>query len=150
MKTVELKALEVMEINAECRNIIEVGGNEAGYQKVFQITGGDFQGEGIRGRVVPCGADWNIKYGYHGQGYVSEQVYAKYILETQDGVHIVIENRGMYPCGQDGEGRIRTSPSFFAPAGAYEYLNYGVYAAELHAVREDNGIRVRLVVYRLL
>lgn len=133
MKTVELKALEVMEINAECRNIIEVGGNEAGYQKVFQITGGDFQGEGIRGRVVPCGADWNIKYGYHGQGYVSEQVYAKYILETQDG-----------------EARIRTSPSFFAPAGAYEYLNYGVYAAELHAVREDNGIRVRIVVYRLL
>ena len=56
----------------------------------------------------------------------------------------------MYPCGQDGEARIRTSPSFFAPAGAYEYLNYGVYAAELHAVREEDGIRVRIVVYRLL
>ena len=43
MKTVELKALEVMEINVECRNIIEIGGNEAGYQKVFQITGGAFR-----------------------------------------------------------------------------------------------------------
>ena len=143
MKTVELKALEVMEINVECRNIIEIGGNEAGYQKVFQITGGDFQGEGIRGRVVPCGADWNIKYGYHGQGY-------GYILETQDGIHIVIENRGMYPCGQGGETRIWTSPSFFAPTGAYEYLNYGVYAAELHDVREEEGIRVRIVVYRVM
>ena len=39
-----------------------------GYLKGDQIKGGHFEGEKLRGRVVPGGADWNMGVGGHG-GY---------------------------------------------------------------------------------
>lgn len=67
---VQLDAELVMELRADCpeEDRLVVGGNDWGYLKVIQIKGGHFEGEKLRGRVVPGGADWNMKSAEHG-GY---------------------------------------------------------------------------------
>lgn len=45
------------------RTGLVVGGNDWGFLKVIQIKGGYFDGEKLRGRVVPGGADWNMGVG---------------------------------------------------------------------------------------
>lgn len=59
---VQLDAELVMELRADCpeEDRLVVGGNDWGYLKVIQIKGGHFEGEKLRGRVVPGGADWNM------------------------------------------------------------------------------------------
>ena len=62
---VQLDAELVMELRADCpeEDRLVVGGNDWGYLKVIQIKGGHFEGEKLRGRVVPGGADWNMGVG---------------------------------------------------------------------------------------
>ena len=62
---VQLDAELVMELRADCpeEDRLVVGGNDWGFLKVIQIKGGYFDGEKLRGRVVPGGADWNMGVG---------------------------------------------------------------------------------------
>ncbi len=68
---VQLDAELVMELRADCpeEDRLVVGGNDWGYLKVIQIKGGHFEGEKLRGRVVPGGADWNMGVGGAGAAY---------------------------------------------------------------------------------
>ena len=56
----------------------------------------------------------------------SRTVFAKYLLQTDDGVYIAIENLGYKYVEQEKNSVIQTRPSFHAPRGKYEWLNYGV------------------------
>ena len=88
---VQLDAELVMELRADCpeEDRLVVGGNDWGYLKVIQIKGGHFEGEKLRGRVVPGGADWNMGVGGDTEDTVSSRtVFAKYLLQTDDGVYI--------------------------------------------------------------
>ena len=82
---VQLDAELVMELRADCpeEDRLVVGGNDWGYLKVIQIKGGHFEGEKLRGRVVPGGADWNMGVGGDTEDTVSSRtVFAKYLLQT--------------------------------------------------------------------
>lgn len=83
----------MLEIRAEVGEPIEIGHVGEGRRRVVPIVGGSFEGRGelsIKGRVVPGGADvqWIQLDGLT----VAD---ARYILETERGQMIYINNRGL-------------------------------------------------------
>ena len=146
---VQLDAELVMELRADCpeEDRLVVGGNDWGYLKVIQIKGGHFEGEKLRGRVVPGGADWNMGVGGDTEDTVSSRtVFAKYLLQTDDGVYIAIENLGY----KYADSVIQTRPSFHAPRGKYEWLNYGVYVGSLSGSTVDGVRGVNIKIYKMM
>jgi hypothetical protein len=75
--------------------------------------------------VVSGGADWNTT---HNDGV--SHVFAKYLLLTDDGEYIAIENEGFID--PKSETTIRTTPTFVAnKEGKYKFLNHGVFVGSL-------------------
>ena len=120
-----------------------VGESAHGLRRIVPITGGTFAGPNIKGKVVPGGADWQF---VRPDGVL--EVLAKYTLQTDDGVLIMIENRGMRHGPPEVIERMargelvpanqyyfRTTAQFEAPKGSkYEWLNRAVFVgvAERH------------------
>jgi hypothetical protein len=120
-----------------------VGQSSHGLRRVVPITGGTFAGPKIKGKIVPGGADWQF---VRPDGVL--EVLAKYTLETDDGVLISVDNRGMRHASPavmerltkgervpGSEYYFRTAASFEAPLGSkYEWLNRAMFVgvAERH------------------
>ena len=99
---------------------------------------------------MPGGADWNLGVGGDTEETVtSRTVFAKYLLQTDDGVYIAVENLG-YKRIEGENPVIQTTPSFHAPRGPYEWLNYGVYVASLSGSTVDGVRGVDIRVYRMM
>ena len=127
----------VFELRVDIGPIVEVRKTSSGLERHIPIMGGTFSGPRISGRVLPGGAD---------RQFVEESgltlVDAQYVLETQDGVRIEIENRGV----RDGSPAVlqrlaagevvdpkeyyfRTTPRFHPRNGPYEWLKKCVFVA---------------------
>lgn len=145
----KLDAELIMELKVDCPERLEVGANDFGYLRAIMISGGTFTGEKLRGEVVPGGADWNMGYGGEDADTVtSARVFAKYLLKTDDGCYIAIENLGFKSRVKENSV-VATVPHFHAPKGKYEWLNYGVYVASLESSTE--GVRgVKIKVYKMM
>jgi hypothetical protein len=120
-----------------------VGPSSHGLRRVVPITGGTFSGPNIKGKIVAGGADWQF---VRPDGVL--EVLAKYTLETDDGVLISVENRGMRHASPavmerlnkgelvpGSEYYFRTVAQFEAPLGGkYEWLNRAMFVgvAERH------------------
>src|SRR5215217_1639873 len=68
----------------------ELGETPHGVRRIIPITGGKFHGERLQGRVLPGGADWQVK---RSDG-VSE-LQARYTVETVDGALVYVRNAGL-------------------------------------------------------
>lgn len=145
----KLDAEFIMELKVDCPERLEVGVNDFGYLRAIMISGGSFEGEKLKGEVVPGGADWNLGFGGDNLDTItSTRVFAKYLLKTDDGCYIAIENLG-FKSRVNENSEIATMPTFHAPRGKYEWLNYGVYVASLTSSTE--GVRgVIIKVYKML
>lgn len=117
---------------------IEIGEVAGGFRRVIPITGGTFDGPGLRGEVVPGGADWNLR-----RPDGSSDVWARYTLCTDDGVRIGIVNGGRIT-GPPGRRIGRTTPSFEAPTGGYAWLNDGAFTATLDPRADGSGVRIEI------
>jgi hypothetical protein len=69
---------------------LEVGQVARGRRRIVTITGGTFEGPGIKGKVVPGGADWQI---IRADGF--SELDTRYTLETDKGQIIYVQNAGM-------------------------------------------------------
>ncbi|MFX5634545.1 DUF3237 family protein, partial [Acinetobacter baumannii] len=69
---------------------IEVGDIGSGDRRVLAISGGTVEGQAIRGRVLPGGADFQI---IRPSGLTELQ--ARYVIETDDGALVYVENNGL-------------------------------------------------------
>ena len=69
---------------------VEVGVTAAGARRVIAITGGTVSGPGLSGRVVPGGADYQT---IAGDGLTRLQ--ARYVIETDGGALVYVENTGL-------------------------------------------------------
>jgi len=95
--------------------------------EIWPITGGRFSGRNIRGTVVAGGGDFPV---VRPDGVTV--VDALYRLKTDDGVTIIIHNRGLeQPGPAPGEFRYRLAPEFIAPQGKYDWLNRNIFVATL-------------------
>lgn len=113
-----------------------VGNTSHGLRRVVPITGGAIDGPKIKGRVLAGGADWQW---LRPDGV--QQLQARYLLETRDGVLIMVTNRGLRHAsdavmrklarGEPVSARryyFRSSADFEAPANSrYAWLNRAVF-----------------------
>jgi hypothetical protein len=121
----------VMQLVVTCSNPTAIGGGENSKDgkrtEIWPIIGGRFEGKGIRGTVVPGGGDFPV---LRPDGV--EVVDALYRLRTDDGVTIIIHNKGLaYPSDKKDDWHYRLSPEFTAPVGKYQWLNSHLFIANL-------------------
>jgi hypothetical protein len=69
---------------------VEIGQVARGRRRIVSILGGTFEGPGIKGKVVPGGADWQI---IRADGF--SELDTRYTLETDKGQIIYVQNGGM-------------------------------------------------------
>src|ERR1700712_2384670 len=69
---------------------IVAGETGHGLRRVIPVLGGEVRGEGIRGTIFPCGADFQV---IRPDGFT--ELEAKYAFATDDGAVVYIENIGI-------------------------------------------------------
>jgi len=79
-----------LELHAEVGKPDEVGAVPGGTRRVIPILGGTFSGSGLKGKILPGGADHQL---LQSDGFT--QLEARYILQTEQGEMIYVTNRGM-------------------------------------------------------
>jgi hypothetical protein len=108
-----------------------VGQTPHGTRRIIPITGGKVEGPGIRGEIIPGGADWQV---VRADGVA--ELEAHYQFKTDDGTIIYVKNIGIRAATPEVAAKIargekvepsqyyfRTSPKFEAPSGKYEWVN---------------------------
>lgn len=137
----KLEAEKVISIHVICDPEYEVKDDGAGFLRVIPIKGGTFEGK-VSGTVVSGGADWNTAR----ENGISH-VFAKYLLKTDDGVYIAVENEGKIDFS-DSTQTIKTVPRFQTDdKGRYAWLNTGVYVGALEGGSKPGSVEI--TVYRL-
>lgn len=121
----------VMQLVVTCSDPEPVGGEtdaskDGRRKEIWPIIGGKFVGKNIRGTVVPGGGDFPVT---RPDGV--DVVDALYRLRTDDGVTIIIHNRGLVYADQPNEVHFRLTPEFIAPKGKYDWLNKHVFISTL-------------------
>jgi len=125
----------LLEVRATLGAPIVVGDVPEGARRVVPISGGTFAGARLRGTLLPGGADWQY---LRPDGVMI--VEAQYLLRTDDGVIIQVNNRGMRHGPAEVMRRLgagesvdpaqyyfRATPRLSAPAGRYEWLNRSIF-----------------------
>ena len=111
-----------------------------GRRTVIPITGGTFEGPGIKGTILNGGADYQLA---NAQGRT--ELEAIYCIKTDDGVYIHVRNRGIIAGGQDADGKptfyFRAAPQFEAPADSkYGWLNNALFVCAPEFSQQFQGI----------
>lgn len=125
----------VFELNGVLEPTVMIGETPHGTRRTVPITGGTFEGPNFRGTMLRGGADWQV---VRSDGVA--ELHALYVLETDDGVRIQVENHGLRHGPEavmrrlaaaepvdPSEYYFRAAPRFSAPAGKYEWLNKSLF-----------------------
>jgi Protein of unknown function (DUF3237) len=133
---------------------VVVGDTSHGLRRMVPITGGTIEGARICGRVLAGGADWQV---VRPDGVL--QLQASYLLETRDGVAIMVSNRGLRHASDAIMRKLargepvsparyyfRTIAEFEAPGNSrYAWLNRSIFVGV--AQRAPTTVTVRM--YRI-
>jgi len=125
---------------------LQLGRSPFGDRRMVPITGGRFEGPGLRGKVMPGGADRQL---VRADGAVNLD--AIYELETDDGVVISVRNRVLTRQPKEPPNAPRYAFStidIVAPDGKYAWLNDWVYVGTLHSLRPRPNVLIR--VYKVV
>ena len=121
----------LFKMSLEVAEPVQVGQPHAGNRRVIGVSGGVFEGPGLKGRVLPGGSDWIV---VRRDRVLIQDV--RVVLQTDDGHNVLMSYRGMrhgpelvierVDNGEDpdpSEYYFRTTPIFEAPEGKYAWLN---------------------------
>jgi hypothetical protein len=135
---------------------VEVGTTYLGMRRVIPIIGGTFLGERLRGNILSGGADWNV---IRPDGIT--HVWARYEIQTDDGVVISIINEGLGRATPEEMARIssghaaesanwytRTSPKFEVAGEKYRWLTQAMFVGDLLPPREPDSVSIE--IYEIL
>jgi len=111
-----------------------------GRRTVIPITGGTFEGPGIKGTIINGGADYQLA---NAQGRT--ELEAIYCIKTDDDIYIHVRNRGIITGGQDADGKptfyFKAAPQFEAPADSkYGWLNNALFVCAPDFSQQFQGI----------
>src|SRR5712664_1313059 len=84
-----LETKYVFTITARIGDVTSAGDIGTGVRRIIPITGGEVKGEGISGKVLSFGADFQII-----RPNELIELEAKYAFETDDGAVLYVENNG--------------------------------------------------------
>src|ERR1700743_3547853 len=85
-----LQTKYVFTITAHIAGVTTAGDIGSGVRRIIPITGGEVRGEGISGKVLAFGADFQII-----RPNELIELEAKYAFETDDGAVVYVENKGL-------------------------------------------------------
>jgi hypothetical protein len=127
----------------------EVGDVAHGRRRIVPITGGTFEGPGIKGKVVPGGADWQI---IRPDGF--SELDTRYTLETDKGQIIYVQNAGIRHAAPEVMKRLlagetvdpslvyfRTVPTFETSSPELQWLTRAIFVGT--GERYPNDVRIR-------
>ena len=92
-----------MQLKVTLGETFGIDNTQHGRRTVIPITGGTFEGPGLKGTIINGGADYQLN------AENRTELEAIYCIKTDDGVYIHVRNRGIIANGKDAEGR----PSFY-------------------------------------
>src|SRR5688572_1716421 len=129
---------------------IVVGESSHGLRRIVPILGGPVKGPLLNGQVIAGGADWQF---VRQDG--AWEIEARYTLQTDDGVLIMVENRGVRYGKPEVMERLakgekvdpdliycRTVATFEAPRGSkYEWMNHTLFIGSVE--RQPDAAIVR-------
>ncbi len=113
-----------------------VGAGPYGTRVTFPITGGSFEGDRLRGKVLPGGDDWTIK---RSDGVLELDL--RVTLECDDGALVYMTFQGIRDDGAPGAPYFRTLPRFEAAEQKYSFLNR-LLAVGTGEIRADGPVHV--------
>jgi hypothetical protein len=123
---------------------IALGETPLGKRQIIPITGGSFEGPGIKGTIIGGGWDWQLT-----RADGCTVVEADYMIRTDDGVVINVINIGALCPPREGDpGAARTQPRFEAPIGKYDWLNRAAFIGTLEIAGEAAGPAVKIRFYK--
>src|SRR5262245_24065280 len=128
----ELRSRPLFQIRMSLHPAVELGATPLGRRRIFLVSGGTFEGERLRGTVVPnTGSDWLLQ-----RADDSSQQDVRMLLETDDGALISMSYRGVRHAPADVQARIargervdrgeyylRTTPWFETADARYAWIN---------------------------
>jgi hypothetical protein len=112
----------------------DIGAGPHGTRVTFPITGGSFEGDRLRGKVLPGGDDWTIK---RPDGVVELDL--RITLEADDGALIHMTFEGLRDDGVAGAPYFRTLPRFETSEPKYSFLNR-LLAVGIGEIRADGPV----------
>ena len=131
-ETKMLHAEHVFDANVTIGDLLNFGKSKYGERRIIPITGGTFKGPDIEGIVLPGGADWQLT---RPDGDV--ELYARYTLQTSDGVLIQVQNRALIHMDSTTGPYIRSVIDFEAPSDSpYDWINHAIFLGTLTMPRE--------------
>ena len=140
-----LETKYVFTITAHIAAVTSAGDLGYGTRRIIPIVGGEVRGEGINGKVLPFGADFQIV-----RPDELIDLEAKYAIETDDGAVIYVVNTGMRFGPKDLLEKLkrnesvdpkliyfRTTPKFETGSEKYRWLMQHIFvgSAARHADR---------------
>ena len=139
------------EVRAEVADPLVVGELPTGQtRRIIDITGGTFEGPGIKGKLRPGGADWQLIR--RGDGFTD--IDARYTLETDTGALIYVTNVGIRHAAPDVMRRLnagetvdqseiyfRAVPKFETADPELEWLMRSIFVST--GERYPNGVIIR-------
>jgi len=127
----EIRTRHLFTTRLQVAGMQQIGATPSGNRRIGLVAGGTFEGERLRGTILPGGADWIL---VRGDGSTTLDV--RLVLQTQDGASIGMTYRGMRHGPPDIMERInrgeqvdanlyyfRTSVAFETAASQYDWLN---------------------------
>jgi len=147
----ELKTEFVWEAKVKIANMINVGKSKLGTRRVIPITGGTFSGKKIKGEVLSGGEDWQLV-----RPNGDTELYARYLLKTDDGHVIQVINRALIHIPAASENKapyIKSVIDLEAPSDSpYDYFNHAIFLGTLKMPKLKQGEEPYVIigVYKLL
>ena len=129
--TIESRALMVLRLATSATE--DIGSTPEGTLTIFPVTGGSFEGERLRGKVLAGGGDWVRA---RGDGTLALDL--RVTLETDDGGLIHMTFSGVR---DDANGYFRTVPRFQTAAPKYAFLNR-LLAVGIGEIRPDGPVHL--------
>jgi len=131
-----MRARPLMTLRLATAPTQELGAGPHGTRLTFPITGGTFEGDRLRGKVLAGGDDWAIK---RADGVIELDL--RVTLETDDGVLVHMTFEGIRDDAAPGAPYFRTLPRFEAPKGKYTFLNE-MLAVGVGEIRADGPVHL--------
>ena len=113
-----MQARPLMTLRLNTAPTQNLGEGPRGTRLIFPITGGTFEGERMRGKVLPGGDDWAIR---RSDGVLELDL--RVTLETHDGALVYMTFEGLRDDGAPGAPYFRTSSRFETAHPSYAFLN---------------------------
>jgi hypothetical protein len=131
-----MRSRPLMTLRLDTAPTQDVGAGPRGMRVTFPITGGSFEGDRLRGKVLPGGGDWTVK---RSDGVVELDL--RITMETDDGALIHMTFEGIRDDAAAGGPYFRTLPRFETAEPKYSFLNR-MLAVGAGEIRADGPVHV--------